>query len=79
MPSTILSPNAVYNIVTQFAEDNFTPGVHRLGLKADNIVYALDAHNSPHFSDEILMAVETLKARIISGEIVVPTEPVLPR
>ena len=71
--------NAVYNIVTQFAEDNFTPGVHRLGLKADDIVYALDAHNSPHFSDEILMAVETLKARIISGEVVVPTEPVLPR
>ena len=71
--------NAVYNIINQFAEGNFTPGVHRLGLKADDIVYALDEHNKPHFSDEILMEVEALKARIISGEIVVPTEPVLPR
>ena len=41
--------NAVYNIVTQFAEDNFTPGVHRLGLKADNIVYALDAAQQSPF------------------------------
>lgn len=71
--------NAVYNIVTQFAAGSFTPGVHRLGLKADDIVYVLDEHNRPHLSDEILMAVEALKAQIVSGEIVVPVEPILPR
>ena len=71
--------NSVYNIVNQFSTGNLTPGVHRLGLKAGDIVYALDEHNKQHLSEELLMKVEALKAQIISGEIVVPTEPVLPR
>ena len=71
--------NAVYNIVLQFSQGNFTPGVHRLGLQADDIAYALDEHNRPHLSDELLMKVEALKMQIVSGEIIVPTEPVLPR
>ena len=71
--------NSVYNIVNQFSEDKFILGVHRLGLEADDIVYALDEYNKPHLSDEILTKVEALKAKIVSGEIVVPTEPVLPR
>ena len=71
--------NSVYNIVNQFSEDKFILGVHRLGIEADDIVYALDEYNKPHLSDEILTKVEALKAKIVSGEIVVPTEPVLPR
>lgn len=71
--------NSVYNIVNQFSNGNFTPGVHRLGLKADDIVYALDEHNRPHLSDELLVKVDVLEAQIVSGEIVVPTEPILPR
>lgn len=69
--------NSVYNIINQFSEGNFTPGLHHLGLETDDLVYALDEHNMPHLSDELLIQVEALKARIISGEIVVPTEPML--
>ncbi len=48
-------------------------------LTGSFVDYALDAHNRPHLSDEIITKVEALRSQIISGEIVVPSEVTLPR
>ena len=71
--------NSVVDIVAQFQSGHLLPGQFSTGLKEEAVAYALDAHNRPHLSDEILMKVEALKTQIISGEIVVPTEIALPR
>ena len=41
--------------------------------------YALDEHNRSELSDEIIATVESLRTKIIAGEIVVPNEVSLPR
>lgn len=71
--------DSVSNIIRDFEMGTFTPGVQSLGLAEGGVGYALDEGNNPLLSDEILMKVDALKAQIISGEIVVPTEPILPR
>ena len=49
------------------------------GLADGGVDYALDEHNRSELSDEIIATVESLKAKIIAGEIVVPNEVSLPR
>lgn len=69
---------SISDVVLQFAAGNLIAGPLSLGLKEDGVAYALDEHNRPHLSDEIITTVEALKAQIIAGDIVVPTVP-LPR
>ena len=70
---------SVERIVQETVEGNFVAGVRYFGLKDGGVSYAVDEHNQPLFSDDIIATVESLKAKIIAGEIVVPDTVSLPR
>ena len=70
---------SVETVIGETAEGNFMAGVRYLGLEDGGVSYAVDEHNQSLLSDEILATVESLKAKIIAGEIVVPDEIMLPR
>ena len=70
---------SVQRIITETAEGNFMAGIQYFGLKDGEVSYALDEHNQPLLSDDIVATVESLKAKIIAGEIVVPDTVSLPR
>jgi basic membrane protein A len=62
---------AVYSTIKDFVEGNFTAGNHVFDLKVDGVGYA----TSGGFIDDIVPQLEDYKAKIISGDIVVPTTP----
>src|SRR5688572_1740616 len=61
--------NVVYNIVKEVVEGKFKGGFHVFGLETDGVGYAMDEHNQPLISPEILTEVEAAKKKIIAGEI----------
>ena len=72
-------PASVQRIIKETIEGNFTAGVRYFGLEDGGVYYALDEHNIPLLSEEIIEMVESLKEKIINGEIVVPDTISLPR
>ena len=70
---------SVEKIVQEAAEDNFMGGIRYFGIADSGVSYAVDEHNQLLLSDDILTTVESLKAQIIAGEIVVPDTVSLPR
>lgn len=58
----------IYTVLQELAQDLFTPGPRVLGIVDGGVDYS----TSGGFIDDIIPALEDLKARIISGEIVVP-------
>ena len=84
-PGTVLTSmvkqieNSVYGVISETIDGTFMGGIRYLGLADGGVDYALDEHNRSELSDEIIATVESLRAKIISGEIVVPNEVSLPR
>ncbi len=72
-------PASVQRIIQEAAEDNFMAGIRYFGIADGGVSYALDEHNQPLLQDDIITTVESLKAQIIAGEIVVPDTVSLPR
>lgn len=72
-------PTSVQRIIEETVEDNFMSGVRYLGLEDGGVYYAVDEHNQSLLSDEIIDRVESLKEKIIAGEIIVPNTINLPR
>ncbi len=72
-------PASVLRIVGESVENEFMAGVRYFGLEDGGVSYALDEHNQPLLSDNIIGTVESLRTKIISGEIVVPNTVSLPR
>ena len=70
---------SVEKIVQETAAGNFMAGVRYFGLKDGGVSYAVDEHNRSLLSDDLVATVESLKAKIIAGEIVVPDTVSLPR
>ena len=70
---------SVQRIIREAADENFMAGIRYFGLKDGGVSYALDEHNQPLLSDDIIMTVESLKTKIIADEIVVPDTVALPR
>ena len=70
---------SVYEVINETIDGSFMGGIRYLGLAEGGVDYALDEHNRSELSDEIIATVESLRAKIISGEIVVPNEVSLPR
>ena len=70
---------SVIKVITETADGTFIGGVRYLGLEDGGVSYAVDEHNQSLLSDEILSRVESLKAQIVAGEIVVPDQITLPR
>jgi basic membrane protein A and related proteins len=62
---------AVYNTIQAQVNGEFKPGSNRFDLSVDGVGYA----TSGGFIDDIKSQLEDYKAKIISGEIVVPTTP----
>jgi basic membrane protein A len=62
---------AVYETIKSYVEGSFQAGIRTFDLKADGVNYA----TSGGFIDDIAPQLEDYKAKIISGEIVVPTTP----
>ena len=65
---------SIYQTIQSVVEDNFTGGTKIYGLKEGGIQYIVDEDNRSLLSEDILNRVENLKAKIIAGEIVVPSE-----
>ena len=72
-------PESTQIIIREALEGNFKGGIRYFGLEDGGVYYAVDEHNRPLLSDEMLERVESLKAKIIAGEIVVPNTISLPR
>ena len=72
-------PVSVQRIIKETVEGNFMAGVRYFGLEDGGVSYAVDEHNQPLLSDDLIATVESLKAKIIAGEIVVPDTISLPR
>ena len=72
-------PASVLRIIKETIEGNFMSGVRYFGLEDGGVYFAVDEHNMPLLSDEIIAKVEALKEKIINGEIVVPNTITLPR
>ena len=70
---------SVQRIIRETAESNFMAGIRYFGLEDGEVSYALDEHNQSLLSDDMIATVESLKAKIIAGEIVVPDTVPLPR
>ena len=70
---------SVIKVISETAAGTFVGGVRYLGLEDGGVSYAVDEHNQSLLSDEILSRVESLKAQIVAGEIVVPDQITLPR
>ncbi|MSO55645.1 MAG: BMP family ABC transporter substrate-binding protein [Acidobacteria bacterium] len=63
--------NAVYQMVREVVNKEFTPGLHVFGLESDGVGYVVDAYNRDLLSPEAIAAAEDAKRKIIAGEIVV--------
>lgn len=62
---------AAYNAVKAVAAGTFKGGYMNLDLASDGVGYALDDYNNVLIPQDVLETVEDIKAKIISGEIVV--------
>ena len=71
-------PASVQQIIQETVEDNFTAGIRYFGIADGGVSYAVDEHNQQLLSDDIIATVESLKAKIVAGEIVVPNTVSLP-
>ena len=72
-------PASVQRIIQETVEGNFMAGIRYFGIADGGVSYAVDEHNQSLLSDENIAIVESLKAKIIAGEIVVPNTVSLPR
>jgi basic membrane protein A len=63
--------NAVFLTAKAVAEGDKSGGFKTFDLKSDGVGYA----TSGGYLDDIVSQLEELKAKVISGEIVVPTAP----
>jgi basic membrane protein A len=60
---------AVYSIIKDIVEGDFTGGTHVYGLEADGVGFALDEYNRNLIPPEVLEQVEEIKQGIIAGRI----------
>lgn len=72
-------PASVLRIIQETIDGNFTAGVRYFGLEDGGVYYAVDEHNRPLLSDDLIAKVEELKEKIINGDIIVPDTVTLPR
>ena len=72
-------PTSVQRIIRETAEGHFMAGARYFGLGDGEVSYAVDEHNRSLLSDDMIETVESLRAKIITGEIVVPNTVSLPR
>ena len=72
-------PTSVLRIIGEAVENEFMAGIRYFGLEDGGVSYAVDENNQSLLSDDIIATVESLKAKVIAGEITVPDTVSLPR
>ncbi len=65
---------SIYETIKSVQEGNFSGGLKDYGLKEGGVEYIVDDVNRELLPDKILKQIEAFKAKIISGDIVVPHE-----
>ena len=79
-PGTILTSmvkrvdNAVFQSIRDLKDGRWQGGVRELGLKEDGVGWVYDAHNQTLIPAPVKAKVDSLKAEIIAGRIVVPAK-----
>ncbi|MCU0521898.1 MAG: BMP family ABC transporter substrate-binding protein, partial [Anaerolineae bacterium] len=63
----------VFDTIKDLMNDTWVPGYHPLGLADGAVGYAL-ADSNIAVPDDIVQQVEDMKAKVISGELVIPSE-----
>ncbi len=66
--------NSVYSTIKNTIDGRFKGGVHVFGLKEGGVRYVYDENNKTLIPQEIIEKVEELKAKVIAGEIEVPSD-----
>ncbi len=66
--------NAVFQSIRDLKDGRWTGGVRELGLKEDGVGWVYDDHNRALIPDAVKAKVDSLKAEIVAGRIVVPTK-----
>jgi basic membrane protein A len=65
---------AVFLTIKDFKENKFTGGIKTFGLKDNGIGYVYDENNMKLIPDEVKAKLDSIKGKLISGEIKVDTE-----
>jgi len=80
MPDTVITSMvkgvdvAVFDAVHDAQNGHFQPGMHALGLAQDGVDYVHEGPHAAQIPDAVKARVAELRAKVISGEIVVPSE-----
>lgn len=61
--------NAVYDVVKEVLNGNFSGGFHVFGLDKDGVAYAVDDNNKSLIPADVITKVEEAKGKIVAGEI----------
>lgn len=70
--------SSVQTIINETVNRMFMPGIRFIGIEG-GVDYTLDEHNQLSLTEDIVNQVETIKERIIAGDIIVPDTIQLPR
>jgi basic membrane protein A len=80
MPGNILTSMvkrvdiAVLETIRQVLDNKWSGGVRTFGLAQDGVSWVYDEHNKALIPDEAKAKLDALKAEIVAGKVVVPTE-----
>ena len=69
----------LHGVISGTIDGTFMGGIRHQRPAEGEVDYALDQRNRSELSDKIIATVEPLRAKIISGEIIVPNAVSLPR
>ncbi len=66
--------NAVFQSIADLKAGSWQGGIRELGLKEDGVGWVYDEHNRALIPDRVKATVDSLKAEIVAGRIVVPAK-----
>ncbi len=66
--------NAVFQTIRDVKDGQWQGGVHEFGLKEDGVGWVYDDHNRNLIPESVKARVDSLKAEIVAGRIVVPVK-----
>jgi basic membrane protein A len=64
--------NAVFQSIQDLLAGRWQGGIRELGLKEDGVGWVYDDHNQALIPERVKAQVDSLKAEIVAGKIVVP-------
>ena len=80
MPGTVLTSMvkrvdvAVFDTIADAQKGLFSPGIHEFGLRESGVDYVHDGDHGAAIPADVKARVEELRAKVIAGEIVVPSK-----